>query len=144
MTKEAGVIPLLQVTSFVTQSIETIEATLRILYDEKIQDRQINSILNILKSSGYYGINITFSYIDSQNYPLYNNYLSKLALSLYSEGLLVFVTLAPKQLLNKTYLLNPKWLYALHLPGYSYFYMQSIAIHLLIILLRYILISDII
>lgn len=100
MTKEAGVIPLLQITTFQTQSIETIEATLRILYSEEIQDLLIEKTLNLLKSRGYYGINVTFSYIDSQNYTLYNHYLSKISARLNSEGLFVFVTLAPRENLN--------------------------------------------
>lgn len=100
MALEAGVIPLLQVTTFITQSVETIEATLRILYSEEIQDLLINNILNLLRRSGYYGINVTFSYIDSNNYPLYNNYLSKLAAKLNSEGFRVFVTIAPREILN--------------------------------------------
>lgn len=44
----------------------------------------------------------------------------------------------------KAYLLNLKWLYVLHLQGYSYFYMQSIAIHNIFTLLQYKLICDII
>lgn len=100
MTKDAGVIPLLQVTTFITLNMETIEATLRILYNEEIQDMQIMNIANLLRSRGYYGINITFSYIDSNNYPLYNNYLSKLATLLHSEGFLVFVTIAPREIQN--------------------------------------------
>lgn len=100
MCIEAGVIPLLQITTFVTQSTETIEATLRILYSEEIQELIINNIIVILKSSGYYGINVTFTYIDSENYELYNNYLARLTSRLHNEGLLVFVTLAPRARLN--------------------------------------------
>jgi spore germination protein len=100
MTKAAGVIPLLQVTSFIVLNQETIEATLRILYSEEIQELLINNMLNILRSSGYNGVNITFSYIDSQNYPLYNTYLSKVTERLNAEGYLVFVTLAPRERIN--------------------------------------------
>lgn len=100
MTLDAGVIPLLQVTSFITLSMETIEATLRILYNKEVQDLLINSYLKLLRESGYYGINITFSYIDSYNYPVYNNYLSRLQEQLSAEGFLTFVTIAPREILN--------------------------------------------
>lgn len=96
----AGVIPLLQVTSFIGLSMDTIVATLRIIYNEEVQDLLIDNILSIIRSRGYYGINVTFSYIDSDNYTFYNIYLTKLAERLSREGLLLFVTIAARPILN--------------------------------------------
>jgi spore germination protein len=80
--------------------METIEATLRLLYNEEAQNLVINNVLKILRNKGYYGINVTFSYIDSNNYQLYNNYLSKIATQLNKEGFLVFVTISPREIFN--------------------------------------------
>lgn len=96
----AGVVPLLQVTTFTSLSMETIAATLRILYNEEVQEQLIDNILLLLRSRGYYGINITFSYIDSDNYPIYNTYLTKLAERFSREGFLLFVTITARPLLN--------------------------------------------
>lgn len=100
MAKEAGVIPLLQITNFADISMETIEATIRLLFSEEAQSVLIDRIVNLLKARGYYGLNTTFSYIDSYNYPLYNQYLRRLQQRLSEEGLLTFVTIAPRQILD--------------------------------------------
>ncbi len=100
MAEEAGVIPLLQVTNFVTQSMETIEATLRILYNEEVQDLLIDRFVDLLRTRGYYGISTNFSYIDSQNYTLYNQYLYKLKQRFNEEGFLIFITISPRLILN--------------------------------------------
>jgi spore germination protein len=66
-----------------------------LLINEEFQNKQIENILNILKSKGYLGLNISFQYISISNIKLYEGYLTKISNRLNSEGYEVFVTVNP-------------------------------------------------
>lgn len=93
ISKEFGTIPLLLATTVSPQGEADIEAAYNILLNNEFQDLIINSMLNIIKTKGYYGVNIVFSYLNTTNYILYQNFITKVSNRLGNEGYLVFVTI---------------------------------------------------
>ncbi|MDF2474231.1 MAG: hypothetical protein K0R21_2013 [Anaerocolumna sp.] len=95
ITKDYGVIPLMLLTTLTIQGEANIGITFDLLLNEDIQNRQIDNILTILKTKGYYGVNISFQDINVTNQQLYEGYFSKITRRLNDEGYAVFVTINP-------------------------------------------------
>ncbi|MFT4143923.1 MAG: LysM peptidoglycan-binding domain-containing protein [Mobilitalea sp.] len=95
ITKEYGVIPLMLLTTLTVQGEANIRTAFDLLLNEEYQNRQIDNILTILKTKGYYGVNISLEYISVSNFRLYENYFMKLSTRLSEEGYLVFAIINP-------------------------------------------------
>jgi spore germination protein len=95
ISKAYGVAPLMLLTTLTLQGEANIVTTFDILLSEDFQNRIIENILNIIKQKGYYGVNISFQYINVSNLYLYENYFSKIATRLNEEGYQVFLTANP-------------------------------------------------
>lgn len=95
ITKEYGTMPLMLLTTLTIEGTANIAISFDILLSEDFQNRQIANILNILRTKGYYGVNISFQYISQLNLYLYENYLANISKQLSKEGYLVFVTINP-------------------------------------------------
>lgn len=95
ITKEYGVVPLMLLTTLTIQGNANIGVAFDILLNKDFQNRQIDNILNILKTKGYKGINISFEYINISNVKLYEDYFTYISKRLSDEGYLVFVTVSP-------------------------------------------------
>ena len=96
IAKEYGVAPIMLLSTLTDQGAENIDVAFSILYNEEIQDHHIDSMLDILKSKGYYGINISFQYFNIENQQFYTRFLEKIFNRLNSEGYAVFVTINPR------------------------------------------------
>jgi spore germination protein len=94
MAKECGVMPLMLLTTLTLQGKANIGITFDILLNEDFQQRQIENILNILRTKGYYGVNLSFENISVSTLPLYESYFTRLAERLNDEGFLVFTTIS--------------------------------------------------
>lgn len=93
--KAYGVIPIMLLTTLTLQGEANIGITYDILLNEDFQNTQIENILQILREKGYYGVNLSFQYVNISNLQLYENYLSKMSQRLGDAGYLVFVTIDP-------------------------------------------------
>ncbi|MDF2801098.1 MAG: hypothetical protein K0S61_1001 [Anaerocolumna sp.] len=93
--KVYGVVPLMLLTTLTIQGEGNIRTAYDLLLNEDYQNRQIDSILTILRTKGYYGINLSFEYINVSNLKFYEDYLTKLSDRLSNEGYLVFVIINP-------------------------------------------------
>jgi spore germination protein len=91
-----GTLPIMLVTTLSAQGSENVLSAYEILLNEEIQDRLINNILLILRTKGYYGINMTFLYMTETNEKLYNNFTTKISRRIMNEGYLVFATINPE------------------------------------------------
>jgi spore germination protein len=100
IAKEYGVAPIMLLSTVTGQGIGNIEAIYSILNSEALMDQHIEDILNILRAKGYYGINITLQYLNTENTQFYETYITKLVNSLNSENYMVFVTLSPNIIYN--------------------------------------------
>lgn len=96
IAKEYGTIPLMMATTFSPEGEPDIESMFNLLLSEEYQEKQINTMLNVIKEKGYYGVNFIFNYINVINQKLYQSFLTKVYNRLSDEGYLVFATINPK------------------------------------------------
>ncbi|MDF2510250.1 MAG: hypothetical protein K0S04_116 [Herbinix sp.] len=94
--KDYGVMPLMLLTTLTLQGEANIGIAYDLLLNHDFQRNQINNILNILRTKGYYGINISFQYLSISTLRVYEEYLSNMFRSLNQAGFYVFVTIAPE------------------------------------------------
>ncbi|ROR30753.1 spore germination protein [Mobilisporobacter senegalensis] len=95
LAKEYQTVPLMMLTTLTTQGEPNVDVAYTLLLNDEYQNKNADNILNILKSKGYYGVNIAFNYLNVTNQNLYVNYISKISNRLTSEGYLVFITINP-------------------------------------------------
>ena len=95
ISKTYGVAPLMLLTTLTIQGEANLGVDFDILLSEDFQNRQIENILTILKSKGYFGLNLSLQYINLANIQLYEDYFTKVTNRLNSEGYQVFVTINP-------------------------------------------------
>ncbi|MDF2942852.1 MAG: hypothetical protein K0S01_1710 [Herbinix sp.] len=100
IAREYGVAPIMLLSTVTGQGIGNIEAVYSILYNEELMDRHIDNILTIFRTKGYYGLNLTLQYLNTENTQVYVDYITKLVERLNREGYLVFITLSPNIIFN--------------------------------------------
>jgi spore germination protein len=93
--KDYGVAPLMMLSTLSTSGQENIEEAINILGSSDLMDRLIDNIVNVLKTKGYYGVNVTYQLINTQTLPSYEIFNSKLYKRLKSEGYFLFISLSP-------------------------------------------------
>lgn len=95
ITKAYGVAPLMLLTTLTNRGVADIRTDFDLLLNEEFQNSQIENILTILKSKGYFGLNLSLQYISLSNIQLYNSYFEKVTTRLNQAGYQVFVTINP-------------------------------------------------
>lgn len=95
IAKDAGVVPLMLLTSLTILGERDPEMVYDILIDAQYQDRHASNMARIMKEKGYSGINITITFLNSTNQELYLNYLRRVTSYLKEEGFIVFITIDP-------------------------------------------------
>lgn len=99
--KQFGVVPLMLVTSLTIQGERDPEMIYEILLNPDYQDRHAQSMLKVLKEKGYYGVNITVTFLNETNQELYLNYLKRITSLLNKENYLVFITIDPNFIIEE-------------------------------------------
>jgi spore germination protein len=101
LSKDYGVAPLLMVSSLSPTGESDVELLYQILLNEEYNNKLLNNILNILRSSAYYGVNIMISNLNTINQNLYLNLLEKASQLFRAEGYFFIITINPNiQLIN--------------------------------------------
>lgn len=95
IAKSFGVAPLMLVTSVTFRGERNPEMIYEILLNPEYQDRHAQSMLTVLKEKGYYGVNITITFLNETTQELYKNYLERITSRLNKEGYPVFITIDP-------------------------------------------------
>lgn len=88
-----GTIPIMMLSTISPEGFTDVELIYEILLDKKEQDQLIKQIINIIKSKGYYGLNIMVSGINKANQLLYINLFKNISDYLKLEGLYFFITI---------------------------------------------------
>ncbi|MDF2611448.1 MAG: hypothetical protein K0R92_2922 [Lachnospiraceae bacterium] len=101
IAKQFGVVPLMLVTSITFQGERNPEMIYEILLNPDYQDRHAQSMLKVLKEKGYYGVNVTITFLNETNQELYINYLKRITSLLNKEGYLVFITIDPNFIIEE-------------------------------------------
>jgi Predicted glycosyl hydrolase len=93
--KQFGVAPLMLVTSITFRGERDPEMVYDILLNPDYQENHAKSMLKVMKEKGYYGVNITVTFLNKTNQELYLNYLKRVTSILNKEGYPVFITIDP-------------------------------------------------
>ncbi len=152
LAKSYGVAPIM-VLSNVTEAGNIDREMLHyILNNPDFRNNLTDNILNVLRTKGYYGINIDTPYIMTEDRQLYFNFISEITERLHSEGFKVFVTITPNsfeleagttyeavdysplgQITDGIMILSYSWGYTSEIP------VESIPFYILVLLLEYVL-----
>ncbi len=86
----------------------------RLLTDQSVQDRVVDSILETLAQESFAGVNLDLEYVYPEDRAAYNQFLSRLADALHRRDRLLVTALAPKLSDEQTGLLYEAHDYAFH------------------------------
>lgn len=95
LTKEYGVAPLMLISSISAQGVPDRKAAEAILADEALQNVYIDLVLDLVKDRGYYGVNLSFQFLDSENQAQYIKLYKKISEIAHHEGIPLFITINP-------------------------------------------------
>ncbi len=95
LAKTYGVAPMMFVSAISEEGIVSREVTYHILNDPSLQDRLINNALQILKTKGFYGINVYIENMTNDNIDGFAEYLKKASEIFRSEGYRIVITITP-------------------------------------------------
>ncbi|RKD31739.1 LysM peptidoglycan-binding domain-containing protein [Lacrimispora algidixylanolytica] len=90
-----GVAPMMFVSTITEEGMLNPEVNYNILNNSSVQDRLIESSLEILKKKGYYGINLYIENISFDNIDNISNYLKKASEVFHTEGYRIVITITP-------------------------------------------------
>lgn len=93
ISKEYGVAPIMMLTAATQDPTEEINVTHNVLMSQEKQNQFIDNVLSILKTKGYYGVNISTPYIFPQDLEVYVDFVVMFSNRIKSKGFTVFVTI---------------------------------------------------
>jgi spore germination protein len=93
IAKDYGVAPIMMLTAATKDPIEEINVTHTVLLSQEKQNQFIDNVIRILKTKGYYGVNISTPYIFPQDLTLYVDFIDNYSDRIKSEGYKVFDTI---------------------------------------------------
>ena len=95
LAKTYGVAPMMFVSTITEEGTIIREVTQNILNNSSVQDRLIDNILQMIKTKGYYGVNMYIEDITPDNINSIVEYIKKASAIFRSEGYRVLVTTTP-------------------------------------------------
>jgi spore germination protein len=95
LAKIYGVAPMMFVSTMAEDGIVSREVSYDILINPAVQDRLIDNALNIMKTKGFYGINIYVENITYDNINVIAEYLKRASEIFHSQGYKILITITP-------------------------------------------------
>lgn len=92
--KKYNVKPIMVITNSKEKGGFSPSLARKIISNEEVINRLLNNILNVIKSKGYYGLNIDFEYVYEKDKELFINFVKKVAN--FFENYYLSISLAPK------------------------------------------------
>lgn len=153
LAKAYGVAPVMVLSNVTEEGLINREMLHGILASQEVRLNLTENILNVLKTKGYYGLNVDLPYIMAEDRQLFFDFISALTERIRSEGFKVFVTINPNsfeagteippqpadysvfaQITDGIILLSYTWGYLTEIP------FEAIPLYILELLLEYALI----
>lgn len=94
LAKDYGVAPIMMLTGAGSNQEEQVNVTHQVLLNEESQYRFMEELLAIMRTKGYYGVNITIPYILPQDRKLFVEFIENFSERMKKAGYLVFTTLS--------------------------------------------------
>ncbi len=104
-TKEAGVAPILLLSTLSADGIFNNGLSNRLLNDPDLQETLIRQLKDVVEEKGYDGVDIDFEYIFPQDTQKYVNFVRRVQEEMSQIGVFTVVSLAPKTSANQRGLL---------------------------------------
>ncbi len=95
LAKEYGTAPIMVISNITETGIANYDALHYLLYNQERRESLIDQVLQILRSKGYYGVNIDIPNIPPEDTQAFNNIISEIADRLHNENFKIFVTITP-------------------------------------------------
>ncbi|SEU24443.1 spore germination protein [Lacrimispora sphenoides] len=95
LAKTYGAAPMMFISTMTEEGIIRREVTYNIINNPTVQDRFIDNALYILRTKGFYGINIYAENVTNGNIDSIAAYLKRASAIFHSEGYKVLVTITP-------------------------------------------------
>jgi len=108
------VAPIMVITNIEEGSGFSSDIAHSILNNQAAQDNLLRNVVSVMKSKGYYGINIDFEYIYSYDRASYNNFIRRVTQLMHGLGYIVTTALAPKTSADQKGLLYEAHDYPVH------------------------------
>lgn len=109
-----GTAPLLTVTNIGANGGFSSDIAHAVFTDKAVQDALVESILSVLRSRGYYGVNLNIEYVYPFDREGYNAFLRRMAETLHPLGCYLTSAIAPKESDEQQGLLYSAHDYAAH------------------------------
>jgi spore germination protein len=93
--KEYKVAPVMLLSTLTEQGFGDIETAYKLISDQELRSRLITNAINILRRKGFYGLTMSYLYLNDQTLPFYESLTRDLAASLRREGFKLYVTISP-------------------------------------------------
>ncbi|MDF2588326.1 MAG: hypothetical protein K0S41_2167 [Anaerocolumna sp.] len=90
---EYGTIPIMMISSSTSQGFPDLELIYEILLNKELQNQLVSETINIVKTKGYYGLNVMVSGINTTNQQLYIDLFNNFSTHLKNENLYFFITI---------------------------------------------------
>jgi spore germination protein len=100
LAKIYHVAPIMLLSTLTAQGIGSLEVSYHLLYNQQLISKHINNVLRLLQKKGYYGVNLTYQFINEENRSVYENYTRQITERLHQEGYVVFITLSENFILE--------------------------------------------
>ncbi len=100
LARAYGVAPMMFVSTITREGVPSSEVAYAILNNPFIQDSLVDNALQIVKTKGYYGINVYVDHITYDNIDSITEYLRKASERFHSEGYRIVITITPITNLN--------------------------------------------
>ncbi|MFT4146985.1 MAG: LysM peptidoglycan-binding domain-containing protein [Mobilitalea sp.] len=95
IAKAYGVAPIMVISNITETGAANIDILHSLLNDPERVNLLTDNVLNILKSKGYYGVNIDIPYIPPEDTQVFNDIISQISDRLHSENFKIFITITP-------------------------------------------------
>jgi len=89
-----GVAPIMVISNLKESGYDN-EVAHNIIVNQDIRNNFIQNVLSVAKKKNYYGIDINFPYIQSEDLMPYIEFITDITDSLHKEGFKVFITMTP-------------------------------------------------
>ena len=95
LAKAYGVAPIMVISNITETGAADTAILHSLLNDSEKVNLLIDNVLNILKSKGYYGLNIDIPNVPPEDTQVFNNIISQISDRLHSENFKIFITITP-------------------------------------------------
>jgi spore germination protein len=93
--KSYGVAPIMMVSTLSEQGVGDVDTAYRLLYDKDIQNTMINNTIRILRTKGYYGVNLSYLFLNESTREAYEELTENIVNRLKNEGYTLSITISP-------------------------------------------------